>query len=221
MIGGTESVRQVAGELLRIGAVRFATDEPFTFASGMKSPMYCDNRLTMAHPEVRDLITRCFTEQVASRHLVPDTIVAVATAGIAPAAWLAHHLRLPLAYVRGKAKDHGRRRKVEGELNPGQRTVVVEDLVTTGGSALDAVAAVREATGVVPLAVLCIFTYNHFGVCARFAAAGSPLVPLCTLNQLLDHLQARLPPGDAVLDALWSFQRDPGAWGRQHIEKHS
>ncbi len=148
----------VARELLRIGAVVFSPDDPFTWASGLRSPVYCDNRLTMSHPEVRSLITDGFEALMEHHVLRPEVVVGTATAGIPHAAWLAHRLNKPLAYVRSSAKQHGRRNRVEGRIDPGQRVVVVEDLISTGGSSLEAARVAQEAGAAVE-AVLAIFNY--------------------------------------------------------------
>ncbi len=174
MSDGVTTTGRLAEELLRIGAVVFSPDEPFTWASGIRSPVYVDNRLTLAHPEVRRQICAAFAAFADREKLAIDAVVGTATAGIPHAAWLADRLGLPMAYVRGSAKQHGRLNKVEGGLEGGMRVVLVEDLVSTGGSSLNAVGALH-AVGVHVLAVLAIFTYELRAAAEAFRAAGVPL----------------------------------------------
>ena len=217
MKGGAELSHQIALELLRIKAVSFAASEPFVFASGMRSPMYCDNRLTLGYPPVREMIADAFEQQVRLLETMPDAVAGVATAGIAHAAWLAQRLNLPLAYVRPKAKGYGRNRQIEGRLESGQRTIVLEDLVTTGNSSLHAVTAVQEATGRVPESVMCIFTYDRPGVREKFTEKGVPLVAICDLGVLLHVAQAESLLSAEELSALRSFQQDPVAWSSRYV----
>ncbi len=149
---------ELAQNLLKIQAVKLQVTEPFTWASGMRSPIYCDNRITLAYPNVRDLIKHAFAEE-AKRFQNIDAIVGVATAGIAHGALLADVLGLPFAYVRSKAKAHGRQNLIEGKLNEGQHVLVIEDLISTGGSSLQAVEALRKL-GIKVIAVGAIFDYG-------------------------------------------------------------
>ena len=177
---------RVAKELLRIGAVRLRPSDPFTWASGLRSPIYTDNRLALAYPEVRDLIKAglaAASKDIAGTKL-PGAIVGVATAGIPHAALVADELRLPMAYVRGAAKKHGRQNRIEGRLEEGQRVVVVEDLISTGGSSLDAIAAIREA-GAVVVGCVAIFTYGFDLAVQRFEEAAVPLTTLSDYPTLL------------------------------------
>ena len=136
---------EVARSLLSIEAVFLRPQEPFTWASGIKSPIYCDNRLILTAPEARDLVERAIAETVRHEYPQVQVLMGTATAGIAHAAIAAHLLGLPMGYVRSSSKDHGRQNRIEGKLVPGQKVVVVEDLISTGGSVLDAVDALREA----------------------------------------------------------------------------
>lgn len=151
--------KDVAKSLLSIKAVFFRPDEPFTWASGIKSPVYCDNRLTLTAPEVRTLIENSIADVIKEEYPDADVIMGTATAGIAHAAIAAHILGLPMGYVRSGAKDHGRGNQIEGQLNKGDKVVVVEDLISTGGSVIDAATALRNA-GAEVLGIVSIFTYG-------------------------------------------------------------
>ena len=151
--------KDVAKGLLSIKAVFFRPDEPFTWASGIKSPVYCDNRLTLTAPEVRNLIENSIADVIKEEYPEADVIMGTATAGIAHAAIAAHILGLPMGYVRSGAKDHGRGNQIEGQLNKGDKVVIVEDLISTGGSVIDCV-KVLEENGAKVLGVVSIFTYG-------------------------------------------------------------
>ena len=151
--------KDVAKGLLSIKAVFFRPDEPFTWASGIKSPVYCDNRLTLTAPEVRTLIENSIADVIKEEYTEADVIMGTATAGIAHAAIAAHILGLPMGYVRSGAKDHGRGNQIEGQLNKGDKVVIVEDLISTGGSVIDAATALRNA-GAEVLGIVSIFTYG-------------------------------------------------------------
>ena len=204
--------QQIAIELLRIKAVVISPKNPFSLSSGMRCPMYCDNRLTLSYPKLRTMITDAFEQEVRRRDMIPDTIVAVATAGIAHAAFLAQRLEVPLVYVRSKHKGYGRQKQIEGVLKPGDRTLVVEDLVMSGESSLRVVDVVHGVTGRLPEAVLSIFTYDIPGVRLEFTKAGSPLVSISDLGVLLHGALAFNLLTESELDALRSFQNDPDAW---------
>ena len=151
--------KDVAKGLLSIKAVFFRPDEPFTWASGIKSPVYCDNRLTLTAPEVRTLIENSIADVIKEEYPDADVIMGTATAGIAHAAIAAHILGLPMGYVRSGAKDHGRGNQIEGQLNKGDKVIIVEDLISTGGSVIDAATALRNA-GAEVLGIVSIFTYG-------------------------------------------------------------
>ena len=151
--------KDVAKGLLSIKAVFFRPDEPFTWASGIKSPVYCDNRLTLTAPDVRTLIENSIADVIREEYPGADVIMGTATAGIAHAAIAAHILGLPMGYVRSGAKDHGRGNQIEGQLNKGDKVVIVEDLISTGGSVIDAATALRNA-GAEVLGIVSIFTYG-------------------------------------------------------------
>ncbi len=151
--------KDVAKGLLSIKAVFFRPDEPFTWASGIKSPVYCDNRLTLTAPKVRTLIENSIADVIKEEYPEADVIMGTATAGIAHAAIAAHILGLPMGYVRSGVKDHGRGNQIEGQLNKGDKVVIVEDLISTGGSVIDAATALRNA-GAEVLGIVSIFTYG-------------------------------------------------------------
>lgn len=174
---------EVAKRLLQIKAIKLSPQKPFTWASGIQSPIYCDNRITLSHPEVRSLIKNCLTE-VSSEFQPFDAVAGVATAGIAHGLMLAESLNLPFAYVRAKAKGHGRQNLIEGELNAGSRVLVVEDLISTGGSCLAAVEALRN-NGIQVAGVLAIFSYNFEKAAKAFKAAECTYRTLSNYDVLL------------------------------------
>ena len=160
----------IARDLLKIRAVFFRPEEPFTWASGIKSPVYCDNRLTLSDPEVRLHVEQGLAETVRRFYPDAEVLMGTSTAGIAHAAITAHLLGLPMGYVRSGAKDHGRKNQIEGRLEPGQKVVVIEDLISTAGSVLEVVQILREA-GAMVLGVASIFTYGMQKGLDRLAAA--------------------------------------------------
>ncbi|MGI8913106.1 MAG: orotate phosphoribosyltransferase [Chloroflexota bacterium] len=229
----TSRGEQVAELLLRIGAVAIRLSPPFRYRSGMLSPIYTDNRLLCSYPEERRQIAMHFVEVLAEHSLQPDVLAGVSTAGIPHAAWLAEGLNLPMVYVRGEAKDHGKGKRVEGTLLPRQaagdapgdsatglsprkpNVVVVEDLVTTGGGALDAVAGVREEGGTVKVC-LAICTYGFAQATEAFARANVTLLPLCSYDDLaavalrLGHVTA------ADLALVLDWRSNPAGWAARH-----
>lgn len=160
----------IAKDLLKIRAVFFRPEEPFTWASGIKSPVYCDNRLTLTAPEVRNDVENALAQVIREEYPEVDVLMGTSTAGIAHAAITGHLLGLPMGYVRSGAKDHGRQNQIEGRLEPGQKVVVVEDLISTGGSVLEVVEVLREA-GAEVLGIVSIFTYGMKKGQDRLAAA--------------------------------------------------
>ena len=160
----------VAKDLLKIKAVFFRPNEPFTWASGIKSPVYCDNRLILSAPDVRGTVERAIADTVAREYPEAEVLMGTSTAGIAHAAIAAHLMGLPMGYVRSGAKDHGRQNRIEGRLEKGQKAVVIEDLISTGGSVIEVVDALREA-GAEVLGIVSIFTYGMKKGLERLAAA--------------------------------------------------
>ena len=154
-----ETAKKVAENLLKIKAVFLRPDEPFIWASGIKSPIYCDNRLILTAPEARDVVENAIAETVKKEYPEAEALFGTSTAGIAHAAIAGHILGMPMGYVRGSSKDHGRNNKIEGKLEKGQKVVVIEDLISTGGSCIDVVDALREA-GAEVLGIVSIYTYG-------------------------------------------------------------
>ncbi len=175
----------IARALLSIRAVFLRPDDPFTWASGIKSPIYCDNRLTLSYPDVRTLIDEALAEK--ARKLYPDVqmLMGTSTAGIAHAAIAADRLGIPMGYVRGSAKDHGRQNQIEGRCEPGTKVVVIEDLISTGGSVLECVDPLREV-GAEVLGIVSIFTYGMKRGLERLAADDVENTSLCDLDTLVD-----------------------------------
>ncbi|MBR3551996.1 MAG: orotate phosphoribosyltransferase [Clostridia bacterium] len=173
----------IAKDLLKIKAVFFRPEEPFTWASGIKSPVYCDNRLTLTAPEVRTDVENGLAQIIRDNYPDAEVLMGTSTAGIAHAAITAHLMGLPMGYVRSRNKDHGRKNRIEGKLEPGQKVVVVEDLISTGGSVIDVVDALRGA-GAEVLGIASIFTYGMQKGLDRLAAANVKNVSLTTFDQI-------------------------------------
>ena len=177
--------RKIAKGLLSIGAVFLRPEEPFTWASGIKSPVYCDNRLTLTAPEVRTMIEEGLAEVVKKEYPECEVLMGTSTAGIAHAAITGHILDMPMGYVRSSNKDHGRTNRIEGKLEKGQKVVVIEDLISTGGSVIDVVDALREA-GAEVLGVASIFTYGMQKGLDRLAAANVKNVSLTNFDTIAE-----------------------------------
>ena len=198
----------IARHLLSIGAVFLRPDEPFVWASGIKSPIYCDNRLILTAPEARNEVEQAIADTVRREYPEAQVLMGAATAGIAHAAIAAHLLGLPMGYVRSGSKDHGRRNQIEGKLTPGEKVVVIEDLISTGGSVLDTVAALRAA-GAEVLGVISIFTYGMAKGRQRLAEAGVKCVSLTDLDTIaqVGVQQGYITQGDVA--RLLAFRDDP------------
>ena len=177
----TQIEKQIAKDLLSIKAVFFRPDEPFTWASGIKSPVYCDNRLTLTAPVVRTHVEEALAATIRAEYPDVEVLMGTSTAGIAHAAITAHLMDLPMGYVRSGAKDHGRGNQIEGRLEAGQKVVVVEDLISTGGSVIEVVNVLREA-GAEVLGVVSIFTYGMQKGIDRLAAASVKNVSLTNFD---------------------------------------
>lgn len=177
--------KEIAKALLGIKAVFLSPDKPFTWASGIKSPIYCDNRLILTSPEARNLVEKSIADKVKELYPQAEVLMGTSTAGIAHAAIAAHLLGMPMGYVRGSAKDHGRNNRIEGRLEPGQKVVVIEDLISTGGSCIDVVEALREA-GAEVLGVISIFTYGMKKGLERLAAANVENHSLSNFDTLVE-----------------------------------
>lgn len=200
--------RIIAGDLLSIGAVFLRPEEPFTWASGIKSPIYCDNRLTLTAPAVRDRVERGLAELVKRHFPQCEVLMGTSTAGIAHAAITASILDLPMGYVRSGAKDHGRSNRIEGRLERGQKVVVVEDLISTAGSCIETVEALRDA-GADVLGVVSIFTYGMKRGLERLADAGVVNRSLSNLDALVEVAYERgyIKAGDK--ERILAFRDDP------------
>lgn len=203
--------QQVAQNLLAIKAVFLSPNEPFTWASGIKSPIYCDNRLTMSFPKVRRLIAKGLAEKIKKQFPEVEVIAGTATTGIPHAAWVAEILDLPMVYIRSKAKDHGKGNQIEGQITPGQKMVVIEDLISTGGSVLEACqAAKREGADV--LGVAAIFTYELPKGATNFNTAQLPLVTLTNYTTLIQTALEEGYISEADLALLTAWKHDPENW---------
>lgn len=179
-----ENVKEtIAKDLLKIKAVFFRPEQPFTWASGIKSPVYCDNRLTLTAPEVRTDVENALADVIRKEYPGAEALMGTSTAGIAHAAITAHILGMPMGYVRSGAKDHGRQNQIEGKLEKGEKVVVVEDLISTGGSVLEVVDVLREA-GAEVLGVASIFTYGMKKGIERLQAEGVKNVSLCDFDTI-------------------------------------
>ena len=175
----------IAKDLLSIRAVFFRPDQPFTWASGIKSPVYCDNRLTLTSPSVRNDVENALAETIKREYPEAEVLMGTSTAGIAHAAITAHIMGLPMGYVRSGAKDHGRGNQIEGRLEPGQKVVVVEDLISTGGSVIEVVNVLREA-GAEVLGIVSIFTYGMKKGLARLAESNVKNVSLTNFDVIAE-----------------------------------
>lgn len=200
--------KEIAKALLKIKAVFLSPDKPFTWASGIKSPIYCDNRLILTSPEERNLVEKSIAESVKKYYPEAEVLMGTSTAGIAHAAIAAHILGMPMGYVRGSAKDHGRNNRIEGRLNPGQKVVVIEDLISTGGSCIDVVEALREA-GADVLGVVSIFTYGMKKGEERLATANVENHSLSNFDTLVEAAveEKYVTPEDAA--KLRKFMSNP------------
>lgn len=204
----TETSRKIAKDLLKIQAVFLSPDKPFTWASGIKSPVYCDNRLTLTAPEVRTDVETGLKELIEENYPEAEALMGTSTAGIAHAAITAHLMGLPMGYVRSGNKDHGRQNRIEGKLEKGQKVVVVEDLISTGGSVIEVVDALREA-GAEVLGIVSIFTYGMQKGLERLAAADVKNVSLTNLDVLSEVAaqEGYIKPED--VNRLIAFRNNP------------
>ena len=200
--------KTIAHDLLSIGAVFLRPDEPFTWASGIKSPIYCDNRLTLTAPEVRNHVETGLVDVICKHYPEVEVLMGTSTAGIAHAAIVGHMMGLPMGYVRSGNKDHGRQNRIEGKLLPGQKVVVVEDLISTGGSCIEVVEALREA-GAEVLGVASIFTYGMQKGLDRMAAANVKNVSLSNFDAVcvVAAEEGKIKTED--IDRLKKFRANP------------
>lgn len=199
---------EIARELLKIGAVFLRPGEPFTWASGIKSPVYCDNRLILTAPDARNVVEAALAGTVRREFPDAEVLMGTATAGIAHAAIAGHLLGLPMGYVRSGAKDHGRQNQIEGRLEKGEKAVVIEDLISTGGSVISAVEALRAA-GAEVLGVVSIFTYNMKKGKERLAEAGIRAVSLTDFDAVAEVAAAEGYIAPADVQRLLAFRDNP------------
>ncbi len=207
-----DTARTTAAHLLNIKAIKLQPDAPFTWASGWKSPIYCDNRMALSHPEVRNYLKHNMSE--AARMLYPDAevIAGVATGAIAIGALVADELGLPFVYVRPEAKSHGRKNQIEGYLPQGKRVLVIEDLVSTGKSSLLAVDALRKEDSQI-LGMLAIFTYEFDVATTNMTTAQCPLHTLSSYSYLVEEAVARNYVANSELQTLSEWRKAPHSWG--------
>ena len=204
--------KKTAEYLLQIKAIKLQPSNPFTWASGWKSPIYCDNRKTLSFPEVRSFIRDSFAGLVGRLYPEAEVIAGVATGAIAHGALAADKLGLPFIYVRSGAKEHGLGNQIEGYFEKGQKVVVIEDLISTGGSSLSAVRALRDA-GCEVLGMVAIFTYEFKKASDEFKAENCTLNTLCNYSVLVDTALSIGYIGDTEVETLRKWRLDPAAWG--------
>lgn len=208
----------VAKDLLEIHAVTLSPDHPYTWASGLHSPIYTDNRLTISYPAVRRSIYRGMVELIKDHFPSAKVIAGTATAGIPHAAWVAEEMGLPLVYVRSKPKDHGRGKQIEGVIKPGAEVVVIDDLISTGGSVLNAVAAVNKA-GAKVVGVVAVFTYQLPAAAQNFAAQGLKYYAVTNYPTLVNVAKEQGLISTDHLASLNDWRQDPATWSKQHADK--
>lgn len=208
--------QRVAKALLDIHAVTLRPDQPFTWASGLKSPIYTDNRLTISYPEVRQAIFNGMVEQIKLHFSEADVIAGTATAGIPHAAWVAQNMELPMIYVRTKPKDHGQGKQIEGVLKEGQKVVVIDDLISTGGSVLNAVRAVNNAGGKV-IGVVSVFTYDLPAAEQNFMVNGLKYYSVTDYMTLIKVAKENDQISADHLKSLQEWRKDPLSWSKEHV----
>ncbi|MCA1028407.1 MULTISPECIES: orotate phosphoribosyltransferase [Cytobacillus] len=205
--------KQIAESLLTIKAVALNPKDPFTWSSGLKSPIYCDNRLTLAYPKVRNEIAQGLQALIEEHYADAEVIAGTATAGIPHAAWVSDRMNLPMCYVRSKAKAHGKGKQIEGKAENGQKVVVVEDLISTGGSVINAVEALREA-GCEVLGVVAIFTYQLAKGEELLQAANVSVHTLSDFESLKEVAKNQGTIEASDFAVLTEWRKDPQAWGK-------
>lgn len=206
---------RVAEFLLSIGAVRLSPLEPFTWTSGIKSPIYCDNRMIYSHPEARDLVVSALVSRVKTLQVEPDVIAGTATAAIGWAALVADRMKKPFIYVRSKPKEHGAKKRIEGDLKPEQHVVVIEDLISTAGSSISTVEALRTEGKATVSDIVSIFTYEFLSGMEAAQSAGVHLHPLASITTLLQVAKDQGRLSDEEVDLVTEFAKDPQAWGKK------
>ncbi|MBN2614422.1 MAG: orotate phosphoribosyltransferase [Bacteroidales bacterium] len=218
MIFSQETARQVALHLLEVKAIQLSPEKPFTWASGLRSPIYCDNRVSLSYPKVRNYIRQQLYRAATTFFQETDIVVGVATAGIPQGALVAEELDLPFAYVRAGKKDHGMTNQIEGHVKSGQKALVVEDLVSTGKSSLLAVEALREA-GVEVLGMVSVFTYGLEIAQTNFEEARCRLVSLSDYDHLIEAAVKQEYVSKDALASLKQWRKDPQLWSEQNSDQ--
>lgn len=212
-MNSNEIAKNVANDLLQIKAIKLSPSKPFTWASGIKSPIYCDNRKTLAFPEVRNFVRDVFAEMVKQKYPNVDVIAGVATGAIAQGVLVAEALKKPFIYVRPDAKKHGLGNKVEGHFEKGQTVVVIEDLISTGGSSIKAVEALREE-GIEVLGLIAIFTYGFELASNNFAKANCQWDTLSNYESMIEIAHTSGYINENEIDTLKEWRKNPESWGK-------
>lgn len=210
---GNETAEKIAEHLLQIKAIKLQPAQPFTWASGWKSPIYCDNRIALSYPKVRTYIRQALVKMIEEKFGKPDVIAGVATAAIAQGALVAEAMGLPFVYVRSSPKDHGRENLIEGELKEGQSVVVIEDLISTGGSSLKAVKALRDAGSRVT-GLVSVFTYGFNKAEENFNKENCKAISLCDYETLISKAVEANFITAADLHTLRAWREKPEIWGK-------
>jgi orotate phosphoribosyltransferase len=209
-----ESIQvEVAKKLLQIKTIKIQPANPFTWASGWKSPIYCDNRKVLSYPDVRSFVCEKFSEIIRNKYSDAEVIAGVATGAVGHGAIVADRLNLPFVYIRPKPKDHGLENLIEGELKPGQKVVVIEDLISTGSSSIKAAEAVKAAGGEV-LGMVAIFTYNFPRANENFEKAGIELTTLSCYQVLVEQAYQAGEISEEQIGSLMKWREDPENWGK-------
>jgi len=208
-----DTALKIAEFLLQIKAIKLQPDQPFTWASGWKSPIYCDNRISLSHPKIRTFIRQALVKSIEEKFGRPDAIGGVATAAIAQGALVAEAMGLPFVYIRSSPKDHGRENLIEGEIKPGQSVIVIEDLISTGQSSLKAVNALRDA-GCKVNGMISIFTYGFKMAMDNFKKEKCPVYSLCNYDVLIEKALDSKYITDKDLKTLKAWRESPDSWGK-------
>jgi len=211
MIHNKDSALRIAEELLKIKAFKLQPNDPFTWASGWKSPIYCDNRITLSFPSVRTFIRQEFAKAIIEEFGKPDLIAGVATGGVPQGVLIAQELGLPFIYIRSEAKDHGMGNLIEGKYEAGQRVIVIEDLISTGGSSIKAVNSMKEA-GLDVRGLAAIFTYGFDVATNNFEEANCPFLTLTDYSTLIEQAVASNYINEADLAELRQWKNNPSKW---------
>ncbi|HLU50949.1 MAG TPA: orotate phosphoribosyltransferase [Flavobacteriaceae bacterium] len=213
MILDTNTAKKTAALLLQINAIKLEPQNPFLWASGWKSPVYCDNRIVLSYPDIRNFLKENIARQIMDKYGKPDVIAGVATGAIGMGMLVADHLNLPFVYVRPEPKSHGRQNQIEGELSQGAKVVVIEDLVSTGKSSINAVAALRQA-GAVIQGMWALFSYDFDEAIQNFEKNQVPLYTLSDYNFLIKQAQETHYVDQKYTSLLEEWRKNPSQWGQ-------